>query len=288
MFKNLALTFISICAFAFSSVVSAQITTPQPSPAATITQRVGLVDVTVNYSRPSAKGRAIFGADVVPFGAAWRTGANSATTLTFSGEVVINGAKIPAGKYALYAIPNKEEWEIVINKNVGLGGNTAGYKAEEDVVRFKVKSTSTEMTETFTIGFGNLTDNSANLEISWEKTKVSFPIMNEVDAVVMKQIETFAKNPQAALANNYAQAANYYFAQDKDLKKALEWIDEAIKINPTAYWNVRTKALIQAKMKDYKAAIETATLSKTKAAEAKNDDYVRMNEKSIAEWSKMK
>lgn len=288
MLKNLAIAFIAICTFAFSSVVSAQITTPQPSPAATFTQRVGLVDVTVNYSRPSAKGRAIFGADIVPFGAAWRTGANSATTLTFSGEVVINGVKIPAGKYAIYSIPNKEEWEVIINKNVNLGGNTAGYKAEEDVVRFKVKPTATEMTETFTIGFGNLTDNAANLEISWEKTKVSFPIMNEVDAIVMKQIETFAKNPQAALANNYSQAANYYLAQDKDLKKALEWIDEAIKINPTAYWNVRTKALIQAKMKDYKGAIETATLSKTKAAEAKNDDYVRMNEKSIAEWSKMK
>ncbi len=288
MFKNLALTCITLCVFAFSSVVSAQITTPQPSPAATLTQRVGLVDVTVNYSRPSAKGRAIFGADIVPFGAAWRTGANGATTLTFSGEVMINGVKIPAGKYAIYSIPNKDEWEIIINKNVNLGGSTAGYKAEEDVVRFKVKPTSTEMTETFTVGFSNLTDNSANFDISWEKTKVSFPIMNEVDAVVMKQIETFAKNPQAALAQNYSQAAAYYLAQDKDLKKALEWIEESIKINPTAFWNVRTKALIQAKMKDYKAAIETATLSKTKAAEAKNDDYVRMNEKSIAEWSKMK
>lgn len=267
--------------------VFAQIATPQPSPAATIKQVVGLADVEIVYSRPSAKGRVVFG-DLVSFDQVWRTGANAATTISFNEEMTIGGTKVPAGKYALFTIPNQTEWTVIINKNTALWGSD-GYKQEEDVVRVKVKPTSlADAVETFTIGVSNLTQNGAFVDIVWEKTKISFPIEMDVDSKVMGQISKTMENPKLSLANTYRSAAKYYLDNNKDLNKALEWINESVKIRPDAYWIVRDKALIQAALKDYKGAIETAKLSIEVAKKAKNEDYVKNNEKSIEEWSKMK
>jgi len=267
--------------------VFAQIATPQPSPAATIKQVVGLADVEIVYSRPSAKGRVVFG-DLVSFDQVWRTGANAATTISFNEEMTIGGTKVPAGKYALFTIPSKTEWTVIINKNTALWGSD-GYKQEEDVVRVKVKPTSlADAVETFTIGVSNLTQNGAFVDIVWEKTKISFPIEMDVDSKVMGQISKTMENPKLSLANTYRSAAKYYLDNNKDLNKALEWINESVKIRPDAYWIVRDKALIQAALKDYKGAIETAKLSIEVAKKAKNEDYVKNNEKSIEEWSKMK
>lgn len=265
----------------------AQLQTPAASPSATVTQKVGLTDITLNYSRPSLKGRKMFG-ETLPFGSPWRAGANNATTLSFKEEVSVSGTKVPAGEYALYAIPGATEWTIILNKNTKLGGSTHQYKAEEDVARFKVKPTKTAAkTETLTINFADLTAKSANLEIMWENTLVKFPIVTEVDSKVMAQIQQQVVNGQNVSPNLYAAAANYYYDNKKDAKQALTWIKKANEKDPK-FWNLHAQAKIQAMNKDYKGAIETAERSMALAKQEKNADYVRMNEKLIAEWKKVK
>ncbi|TAD96507.1 MAG: DUF2911 domain-containing protein [Bacteroidetes bacterium] len=277
---------VALFFFAIGSIAAQQITVPQPSPAASLTQKVGLTDITVNYSRPSSKGRKVFG-DLVAFNTLWRTGANGATKFKFSTPVIIDGKKVEAGEYALLSIPSENEWTMILSKNANTG--TADYKESDDALRFKVKPMKTnDMVQTFTISLGNLTNTSTDVEISWENTKAIFKIDSEIDATIMKQIDDFAKNPNASLANNYSSAASYYFNNDKDLNKALEWINKAVEINPDAFWLIRTKSLIQAKMKNYKEAIKTAELSLVKSTAAKNNDYIKMNTESIKEWSGMK
>ncbi|HEX8528908.1 MAG TPA: DUF2911 domain-containing protein, partial [Cytophagales bacterium] len=144
----------------FTPGAYAQIAMPQPSPAATVTQKVGLADVTLSYSRPSARGRVIFGG-LRPYGKLWRTGANGATKLTFSEDVTVNGTKVPAGEYSLFTIPGKDEWTVMLNKNAKASEND--YKEAEDAARFKVKPAKTSAPyETFTIDFSDLTTNTAN------------------------------------------------------------------------------------------------------------------------------
>lgn len=267
--------------------VSAQIVLPAPSPAATVTQRVGLTDVTVKYSRPSVKGRKIFGT-TLPYGKPWRAGANNATVVSFKDEVTVQGIKVPAGDYALYAIPNATEWVLVLNKNTSLGGNTHQYKDIEDVARIKVKPlTLPNKVETFTINFTDLTPSTANLELAWENTAVKLKIAHEVESKVMAQIQEKVINAQNASPDLLAAAAVYYFDNNKDPKQALDWIKKANATNPK-FWNLHAQAKIQAKNKDYKGAITTAEKSIALAKEAKNDDYVRMNEQMIAQWKKAK
>lgn len=262
---------------------------PAASPMSTVTQKVGLSEIKVEYSRPSMKGRKIFGGDVVPYGKLWRTGANASTKITFGEDVTIQGNKIPAGEYALYTIPNQNEWTIVIHKNTkhwGDGGQA--YKQEEDQARFTVKpQTNPRTVETFTINFANLKANSADVEIMWDKTIASFTIVSDVDSKVMAQIQERVVNGKDVPAGLYAQAANYYHDNDKDMKQALEWMKKA-NANDPKFWNLHTQAKIQAKLKDYKGAVKTAEQSMALAKKENNDDYVRMNEKAIAEWKKMK
>jgi len=266
---------------------SAQLQTPAASPLSTVTQKVGLTDITLSYSRPSMKGRKIFG-DTRPYGVAWRTGANNATTLTFKEEVTVGGKKVPAGEYALYTIPTAAEWTVVLNKNTKLGGSTDQYKAEEDVARFKVKPTKTAAkTETLTINFADLTANSANLEILWENTSVKFPIVTDVDSKVMAQIKEKVINGTDVNPGLYIAAANYYYDNKKDPKMALAWIKKGNEKDPK-FFTLHAQAKIQAWNKDYKGAIATAEKSLAAAKTAKNDDYVRMNEQLIAQWKKMK
>lgn len=267
--------------------VQAQINMPAPSPISTVTQRVGLTDITVKYSRPSMKGRKAYG-EVVSFGKGWRTGANNATLINFPDEVTVEGIKVPAGEYALYTIPTENEWTVVLNKNTKLGGSTGDYKEAEDVARFKVKPTKTEdKTETFTINFSDLTPATANMELLWDKTSVKFKLATEVESKVMAQIQEKVINGKDATPATYASAAVYYLENNKDPKLALDWIKKANEKDPK-FWNLHTQAKIEAKNKDYKAAIKSAERSISLAKEAKNDDYVKMNEKAIAEWKKMK
>lgn len=271
---------LAIATVSATNVNAQQLKMPSPSPSQTIKQAFGLSEITIEYSRPSAKGRVIYG-DLVPFGKIWRTGANASTKITFGENVSIDGAKLSAGTYALYSIPNKDNWELMFYKDLTLGGNVANYAKENEVLRISVKpKTLNDKVETFSIDITDLTFSSANISLVWENTKVSFNVVVEdLDGKIMKGIQSNVIEDNRP----YAQAATYYFESGKDLKQALEWIDKAIAQNPKAFWLLMTKAKIQAKQGDKKAAVATAQQVITIAKEAKNDDYVRMAEKLISE-----
>ncbi|QDA59181.1 DUF2911 domain-containing protein [Hymenobacter jejuensis] len=264
-----------------SGRAEAQITTPQPSPLSTVTQRVGLTDITITYSRPSAKGRTVFGT-VVPFGKRWRTGANATTKIKFSDDVTIEGKKVPAGEYGLYTIPNKTEWMVVLNKSTKQGADVDGFKDDQDVARFPAKPYKLgNKVETFTVNFADLTPATANVDMQWELTGAKFKVTTEVDAKVQAQIEEKVVKNANATANDYAAAAVYYYDNNKDLKQALTWIQKANATDPK-FWNLHTQAKIQMKLKDFKGAVASAEQSRKLALEAKNAEYVKMNEDLIA------
>jgi hypothetical protein len=256
-----------------------QLKVPAPSPAQTVKQAFGLGEVTIDYSRPLARGRVIFG-EVVPFNKIWRTGANAATKVTFSEDVQVEGRALKAGTYALYTIPGKESWEVMFYKDLTMGGNVSNYKQEDEVLRVTVKpATNTRMVQSFTINLDNVAASTARLQLMWERTVVPIKISTDVDTRVMKNIETVMKVEDS---RPYFQAANYYYENGKDLNQALKWADKAIAQN-RAFFVVHLKAKIQMKMGDYDGAIRTAQESLRLAQEAKNDDYVRLNEKIIKE-----
>lgn len=264
----------------------AQISTPQPSPLSTVTQRVGLTDITITYSRPSAKGRTVFGT-LVPYGKRWCTGANATTKITFSDEVIMEGKKIPAGEYGLYSVPSQDSWAMVLSKNTKQGASVDGFKDEDNVATFTAKTYKlANKVETFTMNFSDLTPATANVDMQWENTGAKFRITTEVDSKVMAQINEKVINGAAtATPGDYAAAAVYYLDNDKDMKQALAWMQKANAKDPK-FWNMHTEAKIRLKMKDYKGATAAAEQSKKLATEAKNDDYVKMNDELIASAKK--
>jgi tetratricopeptide (TPR) repeat protein len=253
------------------------IKTPAPSPTQTIKQDFALSSIEIVYSRPNMKGRVVFG-DLAPYGKLWRTGANGATKVTFGEDVKVGGVAVKAGSYVLYTIPNKDEWEVILNKGLNNWG-VDGYKAEEDVAKFKVKPMTLPMNiETFTMNIANVMPTSTDIQIMWEKSFIAIPVVAEIDAKIAKSID----NAMNVDNRPYFQAASYYFETGKDLSKALSWADKAIENNPKAFWIMHLKAKIQAKLGDKAAATKTANESIASAKEAKNDDYVALNEKLIA------
>lgn len=266
-----------------SSSIAQELKIPSPSPTQTIKQEFALSEISIVYSRPSAKGRVIFG-DLVKYDTIWRTGANSSTKITFGEDVKINGKAVPAGQYSLFTKPGKTEWEIILSKNLESWG-AMGYKPDQDFMRFKVKSNKlADHVETFTIVFANQKSNTVDIQLMWEKTSVSFTVSAEIDEKIMSGIEGAMKGEKKP----YFQAAAYYYENNKDLNKALGWVNEAAKAEPNAFWIEHLKAKIQYKLKDYKGAITSAESSKLKAKEQGNADYMALNDKLIAEAKKGK
>ncbi|MBC8083215.1 MAG: DUF2911 domain-containing protein [Hymenobacter sp.] len=270
-----------------TGMAHAQIAMPQPSPKSTVTQRVGLTDITVTYSRPSAKGRTVFGDSttkaVVPYAQRWRTGANATTTIKFSDDVTVEGKKVPAGEYGIYTVPGKTAWSVVLSKNTKQGANVKGFKAEDNVASFTVKPYKlTTKVETFTIDFSDLTPATASVDMTWEMTGAKFKVTTEVDAKVMAQIDEKVVKSATPAANDLAAAAVYYFDNNKDPKQALAWIQKANEKDPK-FWNMHTEAKIRMKMKDYAGAATAAEQSKklALASTPPNADYVKMNEDLI-------
>lgn len=262
-----------------TSLYAQALKTPAGSPLQTIKQVFALSDITVEYSRPSAKGRVVFG-DVVPFGKIWRTGANASTKLTFGEDVTIDGKAIKAGTYGLYTLPNKNSWEIMLYNDTKLGGNVKEYKSENEVARFKATpSVMQDRTETFTIEFANITPTSVNIDLVWEKTRVGFTVKAEIDAKIMDNIETV----MATDARPYYQSASYYYENNKDLQKALTWVTKATEINPKAHWIWAMKAKIHAKMNDKNGAFTAAQQALTLAKAAEDGAYIKIAEKILAE-----
>lgn len=283
--KQTASIFLILFLFSGFQEIFSQVRIPQPSPLSTVTQKIGLMEASISYSRPGKKGRNIFG-ELVPYGEMWRTGANSATKLTFSEEVKIEGISVPAGTYSLFTIPGKDQWTIILNK--GESWSQDAYKKEEDVARFMVKPVKTPQTvETFTIGFSDLTSSSANINLCWENTKVSFKVVTDVDQRIMESIETTMASGKAT-AGDYNSAASYLFENRRQLDKALDYVNTAIQKyeeqNRNVYYVYHLKAKIQGELNQYNEAIQTARKSKELAQQAKNPDYVRLNDKLIKEW----
>lgn len=273
----------AILAIGFGTLSNAQLA-PQPSPSGKLEQTVGLTDLTIQYSRPSKKGRVIFG-DVVPFGEVWRTGANKNTTFTNSDPVIFGKDTLKPGTYALFTKPTKESWDLFFYTSTDNWGTPDNWDDKKVALKVSAKPTALkEVVETFTISIDGLESvNGGTLTLKWDQTAVAFPFTVPTDAKVMANIKTTMRGPSA---NDYIEAADYYYDNKKDLKQALEWATKASDMNPEAFWIFRTKSLIQAELGDKKGAIESAKKGLALSEKTKYDNYTNMFKESIKEWSK--
>ena len=267
---------VSLVALLWAFAMNAQVKMPAPSPTQTIKQDFGMGNIELTYSRPAAKDRKIFG-DLVPYNKLWRTGANGATIIRFSEPVEIKGKKVDTGSYALYTIPGADSWEIILNKDLKNWG-VDGYKESEDVVRVSVTPMNMgSKMESFTMQFADIKPESCELHIMWEKTAVAIPITTNIREKVKAQIEEALKSDKKP----YWQAAQFYNEYEKNSAKALEYASKAAEANPKAFWIFLYKARIQKDMGDNDGAMQSAKKSLELATEAKNDDYIKMNEELI-------
>jgi hypothetical protein len=278
--RNTMLKKLILCCGVCMTLLAANaqpIKTPAPSTTQTIKQDFGISSMELTYSRPNIKGRKVFG-DLVPYGKVWRTGANSATRIKFADDVSIGGQPLKAGEYAIYTIPNEAEWDIIINKGSANWGTN--YKQEDDLLRVKVKPMKLDETvETFTMQFADIKTSAAKLEIMWDKTAVAIPITTDVEAKVMAQINNVMNKDNRP----YYQSAMYYLENGKDLNQALTWFDKAVEQNPNAYYMHHQRANTLAKLGKKGEAKVAAQKSIELAKAANNDDYVKLNEKLLAD-----
>lgn len=275
---------LAVAFFLASITIEAQLKTPQPSPKSNLEQVVGLTNVSVDYSRPSMKGRTIYG-DLVPFGKLWRTGANANTVVSFSDDVVIGGNTLKKGKYALFTTPKADKWEIIFYSDTDNWGTPEVWDDSKVALKTTVAPEMLNRNvETFTIGINNLDNNFGHLEIIWEKTLVAIRFDVPTQKLAMENIDKVLAGPSAG---DYFSAAQYYYQSNGDLTTALTYINKSLEMSKDKpFWYYRQKSLIQAKMGDKKGAIESAKLSLAGATAAKNNDYIKMNNESIADWSK--
>ncbi|HBS53997.1 MAG TPA: dihydrolipoamide dehydrogenase [Flavobacterium sp.] len=274
----------ALAVFISQFVADAQIKTPQASPRAIVSQMVGLTEVELNYSRPGAKGRPVFG-NLVPFGKLWRMGANENTTISFSDDVIIDGKTLKKGKYALYSVPRIESWDIIFYTSTDNWGLPQEFDETKVALRTTVKEEAlSKPVESLTINISGLDTSSAFLEIFWENSSVALKFEVPTQKTAMASIEKVLGGPTA---NDYYSAANFLFQSNTDIAKSLVYVNKSLELSKDKpFWFLRLKSLIQAKQGDKSGAIETAKLSMEAAEEAKNQDYVKMNRDSIAEWSK--
>ena len=264
-----------------------QINTPRVSPASEVKQMVGLTEIEIEYSRPSMRGREVFG-NLVPFGKVWRTGADNSTKISFDTDVIISGKTIQSGTYSIFSIPNKESWEVIFYSDVELWGvprdwseNKIVFSSMFDVKKLKKRNT----VETFTISFNDLTNNDVNMSISWENTSVDIKIEVPTRSMVESDInKVLSDNPKSS---DYYAAAVFYRQENINLDKALEWMNKAIEMNESPrFWQYRQQSLIMAANDKFADAVDAAKKSLNLAIEADNQDYIKMYRESIAVWAK--
>ena len=272
----------SLVKLLIGSVAMAQIQMPAPSPTFELKGTVGLAEVKVVYSRPSAREREIAG-NLIPYNEVWRTGANASTKITFSEDVLIEGENLPAGEYALYTEFTDEVATVIFSKNLSWRG-AIGYESKDDQLRVDVpvKHPSSHY-ETFTISFSDFTMNSANLNMKWGHTKAMVNIEAKVDERVMAQIKEQVIDNTPQNAGVYFQAATYYYDTERDSEMALDWVNKAIEGSPEKqYWVMHLKAKLLVKLNRKSEARTAAEESMELAKSQDNPDYVRLNEKLIA------
>ena len=264
---------------------TAQINTPAPSPASSMTQVVGLTDVTVDYSRPSMRGRTIFG-NLVPYGKMWRTGANKNTIVSFSTDVTIGGKDVKAGEYAVFTKPGEKSWEVYFYSDTNNWGTPEKWDDDKVAAVTKVMVDKMPMpVETFTITVDDLTNDGAKLGILWENVYVGVPFGVPANETVLSSIDKVMNGPAAG---DYYAAAVYLASTDQKLDDAKKYMDKAMSMIETPrYWQLRQQSLLLAKAGDKKGAIKAAKASLAGATEAGNADYVKMNTDSLKEWGAM-
>lgn len=275
--------YLALALFACSQLIAQNLSTPTLSPFSEIKQEVGLTEITLSYSRPSAKGRTVMGG-LVPHGETWRTGANASTKLTFTEDVKLGGNELPAGTYALYTIPAEQEWTIIIHKKTNMRSIAGGrVKPENDAFRFTVKPISNPVgVETFTMQFTDITTNSCHLQLSWENTIIKFPIEVEVGSKIEAQMTELMKTPEKIPHRTYFRAAEYYLHNKVDLGQAQEWIDAALVKSENNFRYGLLKAKIYSAQGDEEKAISTVKMANEWATTAKNSNYIEQTRVYLA------
>ena len=258
-------------------VAAQELAFPQASPPALVRNQVGLTTVEIEYARPGVKGRKIFGA-LVPYGKIWRTGANTATRVSFSTDVMVGGETVTAGDYALFTIPGETEWTIILNTVAGQWGSYA-YSEAQDVLRVKVPAETVEHVETMHLDLENIHKASADLTLTWETTRVRVPLEIDIVGVMVPKIE--AAMAASGADKPYLSAAMFYYDHDIDMDMALEWIDAGLAQQPGAVWIQYRKGLIQAHMGDKDGARDSAEKAMEMAAQMGGElgaEYARLSE----------
>lgn len=277
--------FVTFFTLLLSASLQAQLTRPMASPLSKVEQRIGLTDITIQYSRPSKNEREIFG-NVVPFDALWRTGANENTKITNSDALIFGTDTLPAGTYAIFTKPSSSNWTIYFYTETSNWGTPDVWEDSKVALSITAPSSQTlDVFETFTIGFDKLTTNSGNLVLFWDKTRVTIPFSVPTSEKMNASIDKLMAGPSAG---DYYAAAEFYFKENKELEKALTWISKAVDMKPEAYWILRLKSQIQAANGDYKGAVDTAKKSLELAEKEGNQTYIDYNKQAIEEWGKKK
>lgn len=273
---------IALAVVLTATAAFAEIRLPEASPGQVLTQEIGVSKVTITYHRPGMKGRKIWG-ELVPAGKVWRLGANEATTIELSHNAKVNGFDVPAGKYALFAIPEAAQWTLILSRKTDQWG-AYFYKAQDDLIRFSAKPEAIDPVEWFDIDTVPLSDRAMRVEIAWEKVRVPFTIEFETEALVWKQIDDAVANP-AATWEDYITAARYTMQQNKRMDDGMKWVDEAMR-RKESFWNYELKGLMLHKQgNDAEAAplmYKAAELAKGKAPQ----EYVDNVLKEVASWKK--
>jgi hypothetical protein len=280
--KKILMLGIVATLLATPNMADAQVKLPPASSTQTITQSLGITSVSLTYQRPNMNGRKVFG-NLVPLNEPWRTGANNIPVLTTEGTITIGGHELPAGTYGLITIPRENEWTIIVSKNAKQWG-TYTYKQEEDLFRFNVSVQNLHTpVETFTMQFVDVSTKQAKLNMAWENMQVSIPVSFDQDREIMASIDAAMKGEGN---KPYFQAAQYYFNNNKDINKAVEWVNEASKANPQAVHIYYWKSRILLKAGDKAGAIATAKEGLQRATQAGNHEYIKLHNQVLAEAQK--
>jgi hypothetical protein len=275
-----ALVAFLFVAFASISVARADLELPRPSPTAKITQTIGLTDVTVEYSSPGVKSRKIWDG-LVPYGKMWRTGANTATKITFSKDVTFAGKPVPAGTYALFTIPNKGAWTVILNKNPNQPGTATDYKADQDLLRVELTPKPAPFRERMAFIFSDMTDDKASLDLEWEKLRLSIPIGVATSAQALASISSTLDN----IWRTYANAARYMLETKKDYDTGMKYIDQSLALKEDWY-NLWVKAELLAAKGNYKDAVATGEKAQAMGQKSANFFLADDVKKGLGDWKK--
>jgi len=279
--KSLFITLLSFV-LCLSNTLYAQMELPQPSPKAQVMQRVGLTDITIDYSSPGVKGREIFGA-LVPYGKLWRSGANKATSIEFSKDVSINGQEVKAGKYSFFTIPNEEEWTLILNSETELWG-TGGYDESKNIVAFNVKPEKlTSAVERLRYLIRDFDNEKALISLEWADIRISFP----VQVHTMEQAYASIKKTLEPSWRAYANAARFAFEQANDMENAMKWINKSLEIK-SEWYNNWLKAEMLAETGNYSEALKYAKTAKELGDKSPGNFFYKDKvEQALIDWAKM-